>query len=586
MMKKLVQVCLLFFLSVSHADVVCENAVSQGDYNQALSICEKQLIINQEGRVEIWFYLVDINHKLGKYKEEKAYLSLIKNSSEFKQNLVYQYRWHRMMGKKLYSSTDYINATEYFQKALVIAIDQGNEAWMSTSYNDVGLVAYKSNENTLALTYFKQSLALKLKAGNAYKIGNTLNNIALAHMDLEELELAIDYYEQALNQYLIYAQQDESDDRVYASISHIYEDLTKAYAENGDAEKAQLYAQNILATFKSKTSPKAQARALINIGNYYLSVEEFVDAQFFYEEAKAIFDLNGLQFEAHFYLNAAKIYFKKNQVKRAKELAKIGLELSESSNDHNEKSQFYALLSELYQTTDLRKSYDYLVKHKESRELFLQEKYDTDLNTVKHEIQNQKIKHDLVNEQLINAKKTAELQRLTSTILLGVILILILSALFLIYFIQKRKERSALLQSIKHHEQQLFLMQNENLSVQTEGDSDSADNLKHEFKLSLVSTMVDVLAIWEKTTQTDRIELAEQSKAWTISIDNGTLRTRSLDKYLDAEKIPANPRWRHVVKTCHFILTQDALSSEDRIYMEQKLAALLNQVKQLSLGVV
>ena len=95
--------------------------------------------------------------------------------------------------------------------------------------------------------------------------------------------------------------------------------------------------------------------------------------------------------------------------------------------------------------------------------------------------------------------------------------------------------------------------------------------------------MIDAINIWEKSTQLNQIELAEQSKIWTVSIDNGTLRTRSLDKYLSIEKIPQNPRWRNVVKTCHFILSQDHLDGQDRVQLNQHLEDIMDTVRNVSL---
>ncbi|MGJ8664433.1 MAG: hypothetical protein ACSHWU_12330, partial [Marinicella sp.] len=178
---------------------------------------------------------------------------------------------------------------------------------------------------------------------------------------------------------------------------------------------------------------------------------------------------------------------------------------------------------------------------------------------------------------------SVELQRLTNTVLIVVIALLLMITLFIYHFINKKKERTELIQSIKHHKQQLFMMQNQQFTIVKNNEPLSNDELKNEFKVKLVSTLIDALSLWEKTTGSDRIELAEQSKAWTVSIDNGTLRTRSLDKYLDLEKIPANPRWRNVVKTCHFILARDDIGPNDRRTMENKLAVLLDLIKQLSL---
>ena len=463
---------------------------------------------------------------------------------------------------------------------------ESQEVWQSKSYNDVGLVAYKLNDNAGALNHFKQSLALKQIHGNAYQVGKTLNNIALVHMEIEEHNHAIDYYEQALDQYLSYVNQAEFDERVFQQIAHIYEDLTQAYTVSNEVEAAKGYAAKMVATFKLKNSPKAQARALMNLSKHHLGMQQFAEAKVFFEEAEQIYRENGFEFSTGYFLDAATIAFHHNERSEAMRLAKLGLSSAIAENDHRLISQFYARLSDFSKTENPSLALRYMEHQQTSREAFLQEKYDTDLSTIKHEVEKQQIKHDLINEQLASAQKSVELQRLTNGVLLVTMALLLITGLFIAYIVNKKREKMELLKSIKHHEQQLFMMQDQHMNLNDSGHQQHNDNFKQSLKVHLVSTMIDALAIWERTTGKDRIELAECSKVWTISIDNGTLRTRSLDKYLDVEKIPQNPRWRNVVKTCHFMLSREDLPAEDRSYLEQKLAKLLDQVKQLSLGKV
>lgn len=125
----------------------------------------------------------------------------------------------------------------------------------------------------------------------------------------------------------------------------------------------------------------------------------------------------------------------------------------------------------------------------------------------------------------------------------------------------------------------------DNKQQQEQAKKFNESELKQILRESLVSTMIEAVSIWEKHTKTNRVELAEKSKLWTVSIDNGTLRTRSLDKYLSLEKIPLNPRWRNVAGTCHFILADMTLSPKDRSLLNQHLDSIMQNVKMLSMAV-
>lgn len=77
------------------------------------------------------------------------------------------------------------------------------------------------------------------------------------------------------------------------------------------------------------------------------------------------------------------------------------------------------------------------------------------------------------------------------------------------------------------------------------------------------------LSLWERYTRRGKADLAERSRCWRVYIDGTTVKTRTFDKYLAVRSMPANPRWRAVVRTANFVLAECALSEEDRRQMMQ-----------------
>ena len=96
-------------------------------------------------------------------------------------------------------------------------------------------------------------------------------------------------------------------------------------------------------------------------------------------------------------------------------------------------------------------------------------------------------------------------------------------------------------------------------------DSDS------EYRQQLVTLMRSALHAWEVTTQKSKIELAEESNIWAVSIDDGRLRTRTFDRYLRLEQLPKVPRWREVVRTAYFVLSIPRIETEIRLGLEHEL---------------
>jgi hypothetical protein len=92
-----------------------------------------------------------------------------------------------------------------------------------------------------------------------------------------------------------------------------------------------------------------------------------------------------------------------------------------------------------------------------------------------------------------------------------------------------------------------------------------------EYRQQLVTLMRSALHTWEVTTQKSKIELAEESNIWAVSIDDGRLRTRTFDRYLRLEQLPKIPRWREVVRTAYFVLSNPAIEPETRQSLEAEL---------------
>jgi hypothetical protein len=126
--------------------------------------------------------------------------------------------------------------------------------------------------------------------------------------------------------------------------------------------------------------------------------------------------------------------------------------------------------------------------------------------------------------------------------------------------------------------------QDELLDFEMHGNStigqDKITHANHEkFRISLVELMQGCIQIWRTHTKTNRIELAEASGFWNVSIEDGRLRTRALDRYLDLKHLPAKPRWRQVVKTAHYILSEHSIDIKNRERLDGLLVAFMKTQK-------
>ncbi len=90
-----------------------------------------------------------------------------------------------------------------------------------------------------------------------------------------------------------------------------------------------------------------------------------------------------------------------------------------------------------------------------------------------------------------------------------------------------------------------------------------------------VRVMTQSLDYWRKETGLTKFDLAKKSNVWKVYINpNGFKRTQTLDKYLDQEQFPKNPRWPHVYQTANFVLSFCKASTKLRLELKKSFAKL------------
>ena len=578
---------------------VCNTSLKSGDYQKALHICKAQLELQQNetenlDSLYIYLSLVNIHHALGESAKESDYLKKIAEHPLFNQDVEVVYRWNRKMGQKHYFAKDFEQAKKYLYLGLSIAEKNNNSTWLSKSYNDVGLIESQLGQFRQSLLFYEKSLKLKLEQGDRYPIGTTLNNIGLIYTKLENYPESTSYYEQALDSFLKYTMEEKFDRRVFENIGHVYEDLAIAYSNINDSDKGSYYQQKALESIESKKSARQQARALVNIAKIEIEDSHFDSAQIFLDRAIKLQKKHQFDLRVEIDYQLAHLNLLVDQPDKAISFANGGVIIAKEKNDPLLLSQFYQLLSKAYQKSDINTAFYYLDLYSLTREKYLAQKFDSELKSVQVQIEKQQVEHELTLQRVENSENQSKIRELTTWILSAVLLLILSIGFTVFYLFKKKKEKQLLLQNINYHQQQLLSLNDkyQNLSQTAEATKDikeaKAERMpdpRRQLREILVNTMLNAVSIWEQHSGKNKVELAEKSKIWTISIDNGTLRTRSLDKYLSLDKIPANPRWRNVAGTCHFILSDPELDSESRKILSESLELLMQAVKELSLNV-
>lgn len=106
---------------------------------------------------------------------------------------------------------------------------------------------------------------------------------------------------------------------------------------------------------------------------------------------------------------------------------------------------------------------------------------------------------------------------------------------------------------------------------------------QQDFRRALVELMLAVIDTWERTTGQGRLEFAEKSRIWRVTIDDGRLRARAMERYLSVSRLPKNPRWRDVLRSAYYVLGHCDMHVDARAELQRDVDAVLAYTRRSAL---
>ncbi|WP_374875466.1 CHAT domain-containing protein [Microseira sp. BLCC-F43] len=101
-------------------------------------------------------------------------------------------------GQQQFRQSQFREALQTFQQALVIAREIGDKTLTAIALNNIGAVYYYLSQYPKALEFYQQALAIRREAGDKAGEGKTLNNIGSVYDNLSQYPKALEFYQQAL----------------------------------------------------------------------------------------------------------------------------------------------------------------------------------------------------------------------------------------------------------------------------------------------------------------------------------------------------------------------------------------------------
>ena len=581
----------------------CMLALANQPLAEQVAACETALA-NAEGSAALGHQLSLATLALQQrdYPRVEQYLALAKAAPTFATEPLAQYRYYRLQGLQHWYQKQLDLADALLQQAHQLAVTIDDSSLLAKSLNELGVIQNARGRHKEALRYLQQSLALKQSLRDDYGSAITLSNIGLAHLKMEAYADAEGFYQEALQAYGRYTATHPDDRKALHSLAHLYEDLTLLYSLHKKPVQSASYAAQLTAQYDQLLGAEEQTRVLATLATAQMNAGLWPAATELLARVKTLLAEHADIKQPAALLALSRLAQHQHALTDASTLAEQARQLAREQRLPDQETSALQLLAELAQAAKqpqqaLQHYQDYMV----AREQLLAARYDQTLGALRQDIIREQLQRKLAEKSALSERQSADIHRLTVGVLASLLLLALTTFGALTYFYRKRREHQELLRQIASHRQQLLLLQHDPVDADGEpaerddhNDAAPATSLdsdanqhdqhnQHPFNHLLVEAMLTCVALWEKTTQTNRVELADRSKIWKVSIDDGRLRTRSLDKDLSLDKLPRLPRWRSVVQTCHYVLAECHLSTEEREQLNAQLNAIMAAVKAKAL---
>ncbi|ACA88065.1 tetratricopeptide repeat protein [Shewanella woodyi] len=543
------------------------------DTSQKILICQQQL--NDIAHDSDDYYTLSLS--LAKLYQQTGDLNSARNMlsqvlSEYsKISEIEQIKVNRQMGVIYFHQRVYEQAFNAFEQALSLSIKLKNSSFIALGYNDLANIYHIYGDLETSTSLLLKSYDIHTAENNELGQASVLNNLGSVYKDKGDYNEAIVSYR---NAYTIYTRLGRE---VQAALT--LSNLGETFQLNGDPDKAiELLTQSV-DSLKQLNSFRFLAEIYILLAEISVNSVSTEQAQYWLNQSRLTTNLiQSSEKNPKYWFVQGLIWEKRDQLDKAAENYEKAFEQVNQHKEYPFQKQLYTAMAELSEQVE-----DYEASSKYWRI------YADTLNsqlTLKNTIHSKNIRSTFTFEA--GDSSNLEVGKI-STLILVTLIISISCYIFII-----RRNRGIHRASKENIEQseitstvpELETPATESVTKQRSPSSPpstsslSESEQAEQIRLQLVELMHLALQMWEESTQTGKLELAQQSKIWSVGIDDGRIRARAMERYFGLNTLPQKPRWRSVVRTCNYVLQKCEGKSLYREELETNLKTFQNNIKR------
>ena len=185
---------------------------------------------------------------------------------------------HYVLGKRYFSTGEYASSTKLLTKAAQELREQKLFTEEADTYHFLGLNAGRLNQNDKATDYFQKAILLAQQHNDTFNIINGLHGLGNLANKIEDYEQAMKHFNRALD--LGLASHDS------LSFSYSYDFLSQTVGQKGDPKKALEYQLKALDIRRALGDQFALAISINNVGECYRLLNEPAKAKRYFLEAQ------------------------------------------------------------------------------------------------------------------------------------------------------------------------------------------------------------------------------------------------------------------------------------------------------------
>jgi tetratricopeptide (TPR) repeat protein len=452
-------------LSICYKNIGKVNSI-HANFNEAIDYYTKSLKIdeergNKEGIGESYKYIGIIFYQQCKYDTAIEYYNKALKIFDELSNKKEISKCYNNIAAIYHYKGDYEKALELFQKSLNLAIELSSKKDIAKCNQNMGCVYNEQGNYKKAMVYLFGALKIYEELGDKLNISVCFTNIASVLESVKLYQKSLSYYQNALN---IVTELGDS-----VSMADAFNNIGVIYSDLNDNDKALEYYQKSLTFRKKIDDKKGILECLHNIGLIYMHKNNYNIALEYYKQALKLSQELGLlsRIEACFG-SIAKIKIKQKKYNESINYAKQSLAISKETGLLDDQKIAYEDLSVAYGNLgDYKNAYEYHILFKQIYDSIYNEKSIKQVKQMEAQYQFEKKQLEIDNlnkDKKLKETKIAIQKNIIFAIILGVIILILISTIFVFRYTHKLKlkeiqTRSELMERLNEERQKTLSQQ-------------------------------------------------------------------------------------------------------------------------------